>query len=672
MFDLHQRPQKCTKPQQAVHKKRFVGRVYAFLSPILIVVLMAALLPACSAAPSKAPALDALAGSASSGLAEFDSAKVDSALAQAVAPGDEQGAAPALVLNPSVGALAGILTSEVKPVTFEPAPTINQGGTCISGYTIDRYHQQRGGGWTIVVTGPDGKKLEPALTARDDGYFFTPKDMVLGAGKYLVELVLEQGWKEYTPARLEVTLDGDTNNASCAEVRFKIEALACLNVHKLDETGYPGQKIGIPGWKMTVTADAGSPTTTVETDGVGKAVFPNLVPGKWKITEESKVGWTNASGSPSSKTMDVVSPRNPGDCYDVYFTNKQVHDSCIIVRKVDSTGKALYNWTIDLTRKDGTQPPQSKNTDLNGAVYFPNLALGEWIVSERVPTGWRAVGDATRTTNLDTPGTDCDEIVFTNERLGCIDGYKINHLEQGLIGWEISAINKSTKETKTVKTDNNGYYRLDGLEMGVWTVSENSDKYPGWVAVTPSEFDVEVKDPSACVHTRFKNRAPSACIDVYKVDAYDGAALSAWQIEVKPAYGGSDKWTQVTDGTGRASFYDLTPGEYIVSEGSMEGWVPVGPTSYKVNVEATGACSVIKFINRQKDQVPMITPPAPPKSPKPYPGGCDTNYTVRPGDTLFNIGLTFHVTVDQLLAVNNIANPRLIYPGMVVCIPPHH
>ena len=656
MFDLTHHPTKRTDTKETTRKKRWANSLYAFLSPIVVVLLLAALLPACSAAPTKAPAIAVVAAVAGEGKSQQVSANVAAG---------EATPTPAPTIKPTLSVVTDIVTSDIKPVTFEPAPTINQGGTCISGYTIDRYHQPRGGNWTINITGPDGSKLSP-ITARSDGHFQTPADPKLGAGKYLVELVLPQGWKEYTPIRLEVTLDGKSDNTACADVRFKIEALACLSVVKLDENGYPGQNIGIPGWKITVAS--GSTSQSKETNGVGKAVFANLVPGNWKITEEDKVGWTNINGETSNKSLDLVSPRNPGDCRDITFTNQQVHDSCIIVRKVDTNGNPLPNWTIDLKRKDGTQPPQTKNTKLNGEVTFPNLALGEWIVSERVKSGWRAVGDAVRTTNLDTPGTDCDEIVFTNEELGCIDGYKINQLDQGLVGWDITATSKTTHESQTVQTDNNGYYQFNSLEMGVWSVTENLSKYPGWTAVTPSDFDIEVTQPVTCVHTRFKNRAPSACIDVYKTDAYDGAALSNWQIELKPAYGG-DKKFGTTDGSGRTSFYDLVPGEYLVSEGSMDGWEPVGPTSVKIAVDATGACGIVKFQNRQKGMPPASHPPKV-NDPKNYTSGCATYYTVRPGDSLFLIAYNYKVTVGMIQSLNNIENPRLIYPGKVLCIPP--
>ena len=51
------------------------------------------------------------------------------------------------------------------------------------------------------------------------------------------------------------------------------------------------------------------------------------------------------------------------------------------------------------------------------------------------------------------------------------------------------------------------------------------------------------------------------------------------------------------------------------------------------------------------------------------PGG--VTYTVRPGDTLWTIARRFGTTVQNLVRANNIADPNLIYPGQVLTIPGH-
>jgi LysM repeat protein len=48
---------------------------------------------------------------------------------------------------------------------------------------------------------------------------------------------------------------------------------------------------------------------------------------------------------------------------------------------------------------------------------------------------------------------------------------------------------------------------------------------------------------------------------------------------------------------------------------------------------------------------------------------CATTYIVRPGDTLFSIGLRFGMTADVVARANGILNPNAIYAGQALCIP---
>ena len=52
------------------------------------------------------------------------------------------------------------------------------------------------------------------------------------------------------------------------------------------------------------------------------------------------------------------------------------------------------------------------------------------------------------------------------------------------------------------------------------------------------------------------------------------------------------------------------------------------------------------------------------------PGGAAgiRTYTIVPGDTLWDIARRFGTTVAHLAALNDIANPNLIYPGEVFLI----
>ncbi len=72
--------------------------------------------------------------------------------------------------------------------------------------------------------------------------------------------------------------------------------------------------------------------------------------------------------------------------------------------------------------------------------------------------------------------------------------------------------------------------------------------------------------------------------------------------------------------------------------------------------------------------VPIVKPPAPPPSPQPpqpgQPGPISGSvYVIQPGDTLIAIAKRFNVTVQALVAANQIADPRLILAGQRLVIP---
>jgi LysM repeat protein len=541
--------------------------------------------------------------------------------AVAAAPPEELAAAPA------------------APVPAEP-PVPGQGGTCISGFIVDRYHQARGAGWNVTATPVEGTPTTRGADAngrfRFDG---------LAGGTWTVQLEVQAGWQPFTLASFPVTLSGSGGN--CAEVRFKVEALPCLEVTKLDASGW----VGIPGWGMTATQ--GSTTLTEVTDWQGKCRFLNLAPGTWTVEEESKVGWTPVAGYSSKQSIKLDSPRTPGACQSLTFVNQQIDKGCIEVRKTDAAGNPLSGWKFTLKRDDGTQPSVSRITDATGHATFAGLALGQWTVQEEIKAWWRPLDPTEQKVNLQEPGP-CLLVTFRNEAQGCIDGYKINHLDQGLSGWTIKARDEATGEEVTDVTDEKGYFQLP-LRPGTWKVSEVMQT--GWQPVTPSELEVTVPKPARvppeCQHVRFKNKTELACVDVFKKDAADGTGLPGWEITVRPAYGGTPV-VSTTDGTGFVRFNGLTPGTYVVSEKVQDGWVAVTPQSQQLTLQASGSCSVVTFKNCQATA--------------PWYGGCRFTHTVTWGNTLYSLARRYGTTVAAIKHANGLSSD-LIRVGQKLCIP---
>lgn len=67
--------------------------------------------------------------------------------------------------------------------------------------------------------------------------------------------------------------------------------------------------------------------------------------------------------------------------------------------------------------------------------------------------------------------------------------------------------------------------------------------------------------------------------------------------------------------------------------------------------------------------LPTVVPTVQPNLPTPGPGG-ETTYEIQSGDTLFNIARRFGVTVDAIVAANQISNPDRLRVGDTIIIPP--
>lgn len=71
----------------------------------------------------------------------------------------------------------------------------------------------------------------------------------------------------------------------------------------------------------------------------------------------------------------------------------------------------------------------------------------------------------------------------------------------------------------------------------------------------------------------------------------------------------------------------------------------------------------------QRVCIPSTAPPAPPTPPTLPPCTNGFYYTIKAGDTLYNISQQFGVSVDEIMRANPGINPNNLQIGQVICIP---
>lgn len=112
-------------------------------------------------------------------------------------------------------------------------------------------------------------------------------------------------------------------------------------------------------------------------------------------------------------------------------------------------------------------------------------------------------------------------------------------------------------------------------------------------------------------------------------------------------------------GGGTCITYIVKPGDTLIAIARAYG------TSPAAIVQANGLSNPHLIRVGQR----LLVCPGPGGAPPPPPPPSGQTYVVKPGDTLSAIALRFGTTVYDLTRANGLANPNLIYPGMVLRVP---
>ena len=163
----------------------------------------------------------------------------------------------------------------------------------------------------------------------------------------------------------------------------------------------------------------------------------------------------------------------------------------------------------------------------------------------------------------------------------CVSGQVIDHAEQPLGGWTITATYEGVNGEYPVLTavsDKDGKFEFQLPGPGRWALEIEARER--WEGVTTTRLAVHVGfGKCACVHVRFKMREIIQ-VKAIKIDEKH-TPQPGWKITATPGAGNTfgAPQTKVTDDNGEVVF-DLTPGSWVFTEAPPKDalwWLPISP-----------------------------------------------------------------------------------------------
>ncbi|MDP2948188.1 MAG: LysM peptidoglycan-binding domain-containing protein [Chloroflexota bacterium] len=115
---------------------------------------------------------------------------------------------------------------------------------------------------------------------------------------------------------------------------------------------------------------------------------------------------------------------------------------------------------------------------------------------------------------------------------------------------------------------------------------------------------------------------------------------------------------------GATTDYEIRPGDTLTDIAARFG------TTVEALVQLNGLKSAQVVWAGQVLQVPATAPPAPAAPPsRPPPAVATVEYTVRPGESVWDVAVFFGTTVETIAALNGLANPGLVVVGQRLLVP---
>ncbi|MEG8947247.1 SdrD B-like domain-containing protein [Rosettibacter firmus] len=274
--------------------------------------------------------------------------------------------------------------------------------------------------------------------------------------------------------------------------------------------------------------------------------------------------------------------------------------------------EGLQGWTINLSMGAVNM---TATTGADGSYCFNNLSAGTYTLSETPQEDWAQtypLNPSTHTVEL-SEGENILNVDFGNKQIvGFISGTKFNDIngsgdqqlpdEPGLANWTIII---SGPVTVSTTTDANGYYRIDHLPPGTYTIQEVNQQ--GWRPINPpsGSYVVVISEGEGLWKDFANQQIGSICGTKFNDLNGNGnkdegePGILGWTITLS---GGAVPMTRTTGEDGSYCFNDLPAGTYTLEETQQDAWqqtFPASPGTQTVILSAGQSVSDIDFGNRQ-------------------------------------------------------------------------
>ncbi|MBM4167191.1 MAG: hypothetical protein FJ218_09790, partial [Ignavibacteria bacterium] len=275
--------------------------------------------------------------------------------------------------------------------------------------------------WKIKIS---GGKNDSVFTDASGNYSFSN----LFVGSYTISEVQQIGWIQSLPVNSgNYSVSILSSGSSFTQRNFGNYQPASISGMKFNDTNGNGIKdageTGLANWKIRIS---GAKNDSALTDANGNYTFNNLLAGTFTLSEVQQNGWMQtlpASLSNYHITISSgqnISNKNFGNFQLGLMSGNVFHDKN--GNAIQENGEeGLANWKIKLS---GTKI-DSTLSDANGNYSFSNLTLGNYTLTQVLPSGWKQMlplNSGTISVSIFQSGMNVSEKSFGNFQCGIVSG----------------------------------------------------------------------------------------------------------------------------------------------------------------------------------------------------------------------------------------------------------